>query len=237
MTNWTVPLLAPGLTAADGQVFAGGEQDGLTGLFALDPGDGRRLCRFPAAIIGTPAVTGGVVYAVGPVNSSYQLYAIAAATGRQLWSQPADWSDTPVLADGDTVCLVSQSSDTLWVWAASTGKLLWTTDADGSVVSAAVAAGIVYAVTRNGSLLALEAASHTLLWRRPVGMAIRPWSRLAWSTPAAQATESWRAGQVTAASCGSRSPPFSLPVRPSQTAPCTSRAQAPSTRCAPDMLC
>jgi hypothetical protein len=172
--QWSAPLLAPGLAAADGLVFAAGEQDGLPGLFALDPASGRQLWRYSATVIGTPAVTGGVVYALASVNASYQLYAVVAASGRPLWTQPADWSDSPVVADGDTVCIVGQSSGALWVWAAGTGKLLWTSDADGGIVSAAVAAGIVYAITKNGSLLALEAASNKLLWQKAANIVISP---------------------------------------------------------------
>jgi eukaryotic-like serine/threonine-protein kinase len=102
------------------------------------------------------------------------LYAISAATGQQVWSQPADWSDKPVVTDGNTVCIVSQSSDSLWVWAARTGVPSWTTDEDGGIVSATVAAGVVYAVTKNGNLLALGAASRKVLWRQPSSTIITP---------------------------------------------------------------
>jgi outer membrane protein assembly factor BamB len=50
----------------------------------------------------------------------------------------------------------------------------WTSDADGGIVSATVAAGVAFAVTKNGSLLALDAVSGRQIWRQPSSTIITP---------------------------------------------------------------
>jgi outer membrane protein assembly factor BamB len=60
------------------------------GLYALDAADGRRIWTLTAAVISTPAVTDGVVYALGQAGAGDVTEEEMAALMRERLARPAD---------------------------------------------------------------------------------------------------------------------------------------------------
>src|SRR5439155_14001745 len=113
-----------------------------------------------------PAVAGGVVY-WGSATGTF--YALDAATGTTLWSTPIYIAGLvgPAVVDG--VVYVGGADGTVHALDAATGLQLWSYDTGAIDIgsSPAVANGVVYVAPGPGtmtSLVALDAASGTLLW-------------------------------------------------------------------------
>jgi outer membrane protein assembly factor BamB len=150
------PAPAPAWTRRlDGPVWAGIAHDAASGLvlvgtdagslFALRASDGREAwrARTGGAIRARPAVSGGDVYAL---SDDGFLYKLALRTGKRLWRSRVD--------RGDYVRLPGTDPKSRW-------------DRYGS--TPLVGAGRVYVGSRDGALVALDAATGARRWSAPAG--------------------------------------------------------------------
>ena len=167
----------PSPTAADGIVYVGSDADDL---YALDTSTGSRRWTFAtgADVRSAPAVADGTVY-VGSYNGN--LYAVDAGTGKQRWKLATGefGSPSPTVTDG--VVYVGGRGEIVYrfgkgshndygpghVYAVDpgTGKQRWTFTTRSSVEAPpAVAGGVVYATTLDGTLYAVDAATGKQRW-------------------------------------------------------------------------
>ncbi|HKG26804.1 MAG TPA: PQQ-binding-like beta-propeller repeat protein [Thermomicrobiales bacterium] len=186
--RWQVKLGA-GIGAApaivDGAVYVG---DQAGNLYALDAATGAErwhvavgagsaaslYASSPVAVDGavyvasgggasTPAVAGGVVYVGGVASASLPptvLHALDAATGAARWRYP-------------TATTAGLTSPGVYAIDAATGTQRWHVATAGDVRGApAVAGGIVYAGSKDGSLSAIDAATGAARWQFATGKAI-----------------------------------------------------------------
>jgi uncharacterized repeat protein (TIGR01451 family) len=150
-------------TVANGVVYFGGDF-----LYALNATTGALLWEFadfpnPAPFpLTSPAVANGAAY-----FGSYQdllFWGLNASTGDGLWTYylGSSVSGTPVVANG-TVYFIGNGLSAL---NASTGAVLWSSYTGSHFLdsSPAVANGVVYDGSANGSLHALNANTGTPLW-------------------------------------------------------------------------
>jgi outer membrane protein assembly factor BamB len=173
--------------AADGVVYVG--SDGGGGLYALNAKTGRMLWTYPIDVYtSSPTVENGVLY-VGSVYSN-SVYALDAKTGHELWSYDtgAFVQSSPAVVNG--VVYVSAgggglgNDGVLYALNAKTGSKLWSYPIGGcckesaptpaylqhtSESSPAVADGVVYVGSWDGTVYALNAASGALLWSYATG--------------------------------------------------------------------
>ncbi len=143
----------------NGTVFVG-SRDG--GVYALDLATGSRKWRASHGtswVIGSPAVTGGRVYAGS--SDGHFMQTLDAETGRELWRQPigANVLASPVLAGSDLV-IATYRTDAPWgdlrVLEAASGREKWRLRMDGSVVSTPVVSNdVIFLGTDAGSIVAI----------------------------------------------------------------------------------
>jgi outer membrane protein assembly factor BamB len=139
---------------ADGMVYVAGPYNGR--LYALDAATGATVWTASAGytVGGTPAVAGGIVYALlGKGLGSADLRALNAATGAIVWAVPgtsisSPSSVSPVVANG--VLYTGTVAGVLVARDPATGAVLWSDGGAGGVnrngySSLAVANGAVYA--------------------------------------------------------------------------------------------
>ena len=150
-------------TVADGVVYVAGDA-----VYALNASTGAQLWDFadfpnPAPFpLTSPAVENGAAY----FGSSEDLYfwALNANTGAGLWTYylGSSTSGTPAVANG----FVYFDGNGLSALNASTGAVLWSsyTGAHSLSSSPAVADGVVYDGSANGTLHALKASTGAFLW-------------------------------------------------------------------------
>lgn len=112
---------------------------------------------------GKPIIVGGVVYA----SSDTTIYAINAETGRLLWQQTPDESlldGQPIVGEGIVSSALANGS--LAAWRVSDGRPLWVASLkEEAIVPVANAAGMIFAATNHGSILAVQALTGKLLWK------------------------------------------------------------------------
>jgi outer membrane protein assembly factor BamB len=133
-------------------------------LYAFDAATGQRLWVVPTGdhtyhILPTPAVADGVVYA-----GSYDgLYAFNAATGKLLWSAlPGGSVESVTVANG----VVYEGGAGLEAFDAATGQAIWTATNVSAIFSApAIANGVAYVGSDDGSVYALDAATGQQIWQ------------------------------------------------------------------------
>ena len=162
----------PGVTVADGSVYAPGKSRRLL-VYAVDTETGEEEWRWnpdPDAVggIGTPpAVADGTVY----VNDSDgTVYALDGETGEEAWRRATGVSTTyssPVVVDG-TVYLGSRDGDAIAL-RAEDGEPRWRTALGHEVwATVAVTPDAVFATGTGGSVTRLAAADGTIDWQRRV---------------------------------------------------------------------
>jgi len=161
---WSAPIsthnAASSPAVANGVVYINGD-----GLFAFDAKTGAQL--WSSSIVNgtsSPAVVGGVVYCSGGVLAAFD-----AKTGTVLWSETPGGpvsilGDSPAVAKnivyvGATVPGQHGSfSGMLYALNAKTGKTMWSASvASGITSSPAVANGVVYVGSDDGTLYAFNA--------------------------------------------------------------------------------
>ena len=178
------------LIVGAGFVFTMELRDGTDFVIALDPATGQERWRTPMGPtyrghdgshdgpIGTPALDGQDLFAVGPNG---QLVAMNAETGQERWrhdlraafkaQQPAYGFGTSPLVAGNLVIVQTGGPDSggLLAFERATGKLAWSaphTKSPGyASPSLATIAGVRQIVTAAGdSIFGVDAASGRLLW-------------------------------------------------------------------------
>jgi outer membrane protein assembly factor BamB len=190
--------LAGGIGAApaivDGKVYVGDQAgnlyalDGATGAerWHISVGTGSAASLYassPVVVDGvvyvasgggasTPAVADGIVYVGGVASLSLPptvLHAIDAATGTAKWRYPTASNAGVVGPTGDA----GLTSPGVYAIDAATGTQRWHFGTGSDVRGApAVAAGVVYAGSKDGSLSAIDAATGTTRWQFATGKAI-----------------------------------------------------------------
>jgi outer membrane protein assembly factor BamB len=160
---WSAPIssdnAASSPAVANGVVYINGDS-----LFAFDAKTGAQL--WSSSILGgtsSPAVVGGVVYCSGRVLAAFN-----AKTGAVLWSVSPGGplsilGDSPAVAKSKVYIGASvpgqhgSFTGTLYALDARTGKIVWSAPvASGITSSPAVANGVVYVGTDDGTLYAFN---------------------------------------------------------------------------------
>ncbi len=141
-------------------------------LYALDAATGKELWRLKmeGALTSTPTLLDGVLY-VGELAT--QVAAVDAAQGQVLWQTPTDawvWhSPTPL---GDDALVVGDMEGQVYALARGDGQVRWQTEVPGGVIGApAVVEDTVFVTTRQGQLVALDAASGAVKWTKALAEA------------------------------------------------------------------
>ncbi len=189
-----------GVIVADGKVFV--SIHNTRSILALDARTGRLLWE-RAGIAGgirtVPTFAAGRLHVLIRANGVDQpkkasLLVLDAATGKDIWEQPLEAkgidphrAGLPVIG-GLVFCSEGGDTATVSAFAAATGKKVWHTNLGNEFgacpVTPVAANGKVYVGTRAthgwkaaqvGSVVALDAASGKLLWRRE---GIYPWTSL-----------------------------------------------------------
>lgn len=179
---WRLDLgerVAGGMTLADGRLLLGTSQGAV---IALDPSDGKELWRATVSseVLSSPRSARGVVVAR---TVDGKIYGLDAASGKRLWiyerSVPVltlRGTAAPVIVDdvvisgfdsGNVVALGLGDGTVLWETpiAVSRGRteLERIIDIDGEP---AVSDGVIYAVTYQGRVAAIQLNSGRILWVR-----------------------------------------------------------------------
>jgi len=156
------------LLVADGALYVGG---GDQRLFRLDPRTGKQVWSADVGgpVTRGPAYAGGVIY-VGSTGGRFS--AINAATHRELWRAQLGPGEvgTPAVGDGrvyvgrglqasapphDLVALDIRDGSFLWSFASPAGR---------QVHMGGLANGLAYAVSDDGNVYALDAATGSQRW-------------------------------------------------------------------------
>lgn len=136
------------------------------GLDALDAGSGHALWHFETGTdqLGTPVVSGGIVYIGLSADSAIgRLRAIDAASGKLRWITDEDLGAPAVAGD---VAYTSNASGRIVALDVATGHERWSFKVQGRTRAPAVAGGVVYvAADDEHRVYALEAATGGFLWR------------------------------------------------------------------------
>jgi outer membrane protein assembly factor BamB len=166
-------------TVIDGVVYFGSD-DGH--LYALDAATGDQ--RWVSDDTGGPidravAIAADVIYAGSGSSTDATFDAFDRATGRTLWAQPARLGpgvpSTPAVADGRVFVAsgldLTSAPHVLYALDASTGTQIWAfTSPNGlqqQVTVGAVANGIVYVVSYDKAVYALDVATMAERWPAP----------------------------------------------------------------------
>jgi outer membrane protein assembly factor BamB len=125
-----------------------------------------------ASELSSPAVVRGVAY-VGAEEG--KVYALDAWTGKARWDANTGYShnwSSPAVANG----VVYIGGSGIFALRASTGDVLWKTDTKADVWSTVVAEGVVYGLSRTGSLTskggrlyAVRVSDGSILWMKKTG--------------------------------------------------------------------
>ena len=171
---WTALLSGSDMTLADGVIYFGAEQINTINLYALRADNGQRIWEIPANVFVAPVVNNDIVYVLAGLNPPYMLYALRASTGAQIWSSRVPFFNGQLVTDGNTICALFSGTFTsgggLYAWRASDGKELWKSDAQDGFVSVAMGGNVVYAVSEDSELLALDADDGSRIWGYPASV-------------------------------------------------------------------
>jgi outer membrane protein assembly factor BamB len=162
----TAPISAS-LLLAEGRIFAASE-DGT--LAALDAGSGAIIWKIAlgAPVLHGAALSGSVLY-VGVTGGS--LFAIDAATGSRRWN-PVELGPggvgTPAIANGSVYVGSGLLTNTGAIHVRNvsdgTAQWTWTTPEQALVHPGAVTDRILYVVSDDGNVYAVDLATHGVLW-------------------------------------------------------------------------
>ncbi|MFB6172908.1 MAG: PQQ-binding-like beta-propeller repeat protein [Haloarculaceae archaeon] len=135
-------------------------------VYALNASDGseRWTHVLPDDVYTTPTVVGDTAY----VGDDYgTLYALATADGRERWNVTVGGYTSTAAVEGGTVYV---ADDDLLAVDAATGTVDWNTTLPSGVdySDPAVADGVVYVGTTDGTLRAVDAATGDYLWNATV---------------------------------------------------------------------
>jgi outer membrane protein assembly factor BamB len=184
----TPPTVAGGLAHAGNLIIA---TSGLNDVVALKAADGTEVWRTPLAapVRTAPTVASGHVYAVTADN---ELVTLDLTTGNQEWSHQG-LAELTSLAGGAApavageMVLAAYSTGELVALLADNGRVLWFDSLGGLSQPFAVASladivarpvvdkGLVFSVSHNGTLAAINARSGQRLWSRDLGGTQQPW--------------------------------------------------------------
>lgn len=160
-----------GLAVAYGRVYVGGTRvNQPSPVFAYDTTTGTLVWKHmtQGRVYGTPAVSGGIVYA-GSTDSRF--YALDARTGAEVWTfkDPAG-IQASAATDGRRVYEAS-SDGTVYSFDARSGRREWRARTPGKLAGASIiqAADVVYVGADDGTVDAFEAATGHLLWSYVTG--------------------------------------------------------------------
>ncbi len=177
-----------------GVAFAAGTLYAATAfgeIAALASGDGAVLWRrrLGGVFRAAPAVAGGRVFAIDAAN---RLFALDAETGETLWThegiaEPAGVLGAAVPAVSGDLVLAAYSSGELFALRVENGRVVWSdtlilqgrlgpraslSDIDASPV---IDRDLVFAVSRGGSLAAVDLRSGGRVWDREIAGGETPW--------------------------------------------------------------
>lgn len=186
---WRIPVGEgfSSISVADGRLFTLWDEGSAQYLVSLDAENGKELWRYEVGKSfrnnygngprSTPAVDGGVVYAV---STGARLFAVDAREGRKLWSHdlPAEYgarppaygySSSPIVEGGNLVVEVGGGpGHAFMAFDKSNGDLVWASQDDAAAYSSPFAAtigGVRQVVFFSASgLFALAADDGRLLW-------------------------------------------------------------------------
>jgi outer membrane protein assembly factor BamB len=154
---WAMPLLDD----HNGRVYIAAMDHHL---YAVDLESGEQLWAFEAdgALVGTPALSDGVLY-FGALNNTF--YAIEAETAEERWRIETDgWVWGGALVDGDVIYF-GDLSGKLYALDAATGSERWTFEAEGGVrVTPLLVDDSLFFGTREGKVYAVRASAGTQVW-------------------------------------------------------------------------
>jgi outer membrane protein assembly factor BamB len=186
---WTKPAGGPVYsdpTVEGGTVFVGASFGGLAAFDAETGSLTWRFSRDNVQFSGSPAVSGGIVYAWGqPTTENGIVYALDQSTGAVIWKRRIPGSDqrlqmSPAVADGTVYVGTGDSARRSLVLAldAEVGRIRWIhalpEDVEAAFGAPAVADGLLYVPTTpdrptaNPELYALDTATGSLVWQAPV---------------------------------------------------------------------
>ena len=125
-------------------------------------------------VTGEPTVANGAVYFASNDSEThdYSVYAVNASTGVLAWKhQIGDLlGDSPIVANGIAYVGTISSPYAVWALNASTGAVIWQSTAPAPVQAPlAISNGRLYAVSLDGTLLALDAGTGAVLWSKYTG--------------------------------------------------------------------
>jgi outer membrane protein assembly factor BamB len=149
----------------DGIVFVG-THGGY--FYALDKGTGELVWSASGrgGIGSAPAVGDGNVYFCAST-----CYAYYAPNGFSLWQYAAGGGATPAVSG--SMVVVNGLQGTTALDHPNYGTVIWRYASSGSITAAAIANGVVY-VTGKTEVLALDGATGSVLWHRPIGSGFSP---------------------------------------------------------------
>jgi outer membrane protein assembly factor BamB len=149
-------------------------------LYAFNASTGALLWQagtcFYCNITGTPAVANGVVYAGNWEYDDYDFYAFNASTGAIMWAAKLGRviDSSAAVANGfvyiETDGQYTHTDNDVIAMNASTGAIVWsdvvpTSNGGGVIMSSpAIANGVLYVGSGDGTLYALNASSGSRLW-------------------------------------------------------------------------
>jgi outer membrane protein assembly factor BamB len=146
--------------------------DGYT--YAVNASDGSMVWQYPTQSAGAPAVVGGVVYAG---SADKNLYALDAESGGLLWSADLTSAATGPLVISGNLALVGTNAGLVALNLASR-QVAWIGTSGGSdqyqtmVTCLPVVSGSsAYAISSDGTLIALRLSDGSRLWAYPIGSA------------------------------------------------------------------
>lgn len=184
-----------GMAIAGGRLVTAAAEDGRDTLVALSLETGETLWTVDLAeayeghggsmdgVIATPAVDGGVVFAVGPRG---QVVAVNLADGSELWRQRIGVAETELAAEapyygfassplvvGDLIVVqVGEPGGAAVALERTTGQVAWSAPGDAIYSQSPILGGTAESpqilVASNTSIIGLDPEEGAVLWRYPV---------------------------------------------------------------------
>ncbi len=129
-------------------------------VYALNSLTGNKVWNYQTneQIMGSPAISSGVVYIDGLSNNDHALFALDAYTGNQLWTSPVGAAfSSPTVADG--VVFVGSTDGAVYAVNDSTGSTVWSYHSSSHAYvysSPCVVEGVVYIGSADGNVYAIS---------------------------------------------------------------------------------
>jgi len=181
-------MLGGGIAFSDGYLFV---TSGYNEVRALNPESGKTVWvqKTPAPTRAAPTALDGRVFVLTLDN---QILALSAQTGQMIWNQSAVAESTSLLgtaspAANRNIAVAAFSSGELFAMPTENGRVIWT-DTLGAVQRVGVLSsiaeirglpvidkGVVYAISYNGRMVAIDQRTGARIWQREIGGAETPW--------------------------------------------------------------